>query len=209
MPLKSSVDEDYEAIKEHIIADYRNLINIRYSQFNTFIDIAKQDEDFKNFTYIVRGNLLGYVFSYKNYLDYRVVVWYCPVDKTVSLNVVADEDGKGFADKDPSNGNGIIKYFDVTYLCEGDTIESHSAQIIKHVKETINAHRATIIAQEVDHSLTAEQFTDKIKDLMHPDKNSYLYADPISVDQENMLFYKELVAKINKHPTIWRMFFTI
>ena len=57
--------------------------------------------------------------------------------------------------------------------------------------------------------MTAEEFTDKVQDLMHPDKDSYLFVDPISCEQANKWFYDKLVEKIKAHPKIWKWFFTV
>lgn len=207
--MPSTVEDDFKALIAKAVDDYHANLEFRYNQFTTFINIAKQDLSFTNFTYITRGSLLGYVITYKDYIDYRIVVWFDPVRETVTARIVADEANKGFENKNPADGNNTLKYYDVAYLYEGDTVESRCERILTCIKEDIEDARALYIKMHVDHSMSAEQFTEKVQDLMHPDKESYLFVDPISCDQANKWFYDKLVEKIKAHPLIWKWFFTV
>ena len=206
--LDLTLENDYEELMKKVMADYKSTVDFRHSQFQTFIDMCKRDMDFTCFKYITRGSLIGYQISYKDYADYCLVVWFSPAQQSVKLHVVADPDNKCFVGKDPTNGDNIIKYLDIAYLCEGDTVESRCKRIIEIAKEEIEDMRELAIKMKVDHCMTAEQFTEKVQDLMHP-SDDYLFVDPISCDQANKWFYDKLVEKIEAHPRIWKWFFTV
>ena len=204
-----TLENDYEKLMKKVMAYYKSTVDFRHNQFQTFIDMAKRDMEFTCFKYITRGDLLGYQITYKDYADYCLVVWFSPALKSVNLHVVADPDNNCFAGKDPTNGDNVIKYFDLAWLGEGETVESRCERILKLAKEEIEDMRELAIKMKVDHCMTAEQFTEKVQDLMHPDNDSYLFVDPISSEQANKWFYDTLVEKIKAHPKIWKWFFTV
>ena len=99
----------------------------------------------------------------------------------------------------------VIKYL---YLEDKNSILDDIQRKIKFIKESIEDHHDFIVKQKVEHAMTAETFTNKVQDLMHP-SDDYLFVDPISGEQANMWFYNKLVEKIKAHPLLWKWFFTV
>ena len=201
------VDSDYELIINKLITERRASLSVCRDQFDELAELIKFDKDFTDVRYsVVNGDTLQYEVTYKLYRNYRFYFRFDVQYQRVELDVRADRTNKDFADS-PSNAL-CIKYFELSGHNGDETFKSLAERLIKIAKERVD--------EEVERDnkrskgyLTAEEFTEKIQDLMHPDKNSYLFVDPISCEQANMWFYETLVKKIKAHPKIWKWFFTV
>lgn len=202
------VDSDYELIINKLITERRASLSVCRDQFDELTELIKFDKDFTDVRYsVVNGDTLQYEVTYKLYRNYRFYFRFDVQYQRVELDVRADRTNKEFAD---SPGSALcLKYFELSGHDEGDeTFKSRAERLIKIAKERVD--------EEVERDnkrskgyLTAEEFTDKVQDLMHPDKDSYLFVDPISGEQANKWFYDKLVEKIKAHPKIWKWFFTV
>lgn len=182
-----------------------------YDILNAFITSASRDFDFKGIENVKTNNAVGYIFSYKDYSDFRVIVLLYTEYKNVQIRVVADKEAKGYIEKTSAEivnhaSEDVIKYlyFDDNY----DSIDTVIKRKIKFIKDAIEDHHDFIVKQKVEHAMTAETFANKVQDLMHP-SDDYLFVDPISGEQANMWFYNKLVEKIKAHPLLWKWFFTV
>ena len=201
------VDSDYELIINKLITERRASLFVCRTQFDELAELIKFDKDFTDVRYsVVNGDTLQYEVTYKLYRNYRFYFRFDVQYQRVELDVRADRTNKEFAD---SPGNALcIKYFELSGHDGDETFKSLAERLIKIAKERVD--------EEVERDnkrskgyLTAEEFTNKVQDLMHPDKDSYLFVDPISGEQANMWFYETLVKKIKAHPKIWKWFFTV
>lgn len=182
-----------------------------YDILNAFITSASRDFDFKGIENVKTNKAVGYIFSYKDYSDFRVIVLLYTEYKNVQIRVVADKEAKGYIEKTSAEivnhaSEDVIKYlyFDDNY----DSIDTVIKRKIKFIKDAIEDHHDFIVKQKVEHAMTAETFANKVQDLMHP-SDDYLFVDPISGEQANMWFYNKLVEKIKAHPLLWKWFFTV
>lgn len=182
-----------------------------YDMLNAFITSVSCDFDFKGIENIKTNNAVGYIFSYKDYSDFRVIVLLYTEHKNVQIRVVADKEAKGYIEKSIDEIVSHASEDVIKYLYLDDEYESIDAAIkrkIKFIKDAIEDHHDFIVKQNVEHAMTAETFANKIQDLMHPG-DDYLFVDPISGEQANMWFYNKLVEKIKAHPLLWKWFFTV
>ena len=201
------VDSDYELIINKLITERRASLFVCRTQFDELAEMIKFDKDFTDVRYsVVNGDTLQYEVTYKLYRNYRFYFRFDVQYQRVELDVRADRTNKDFAD---SPGNALcIKYFDLTGQDGNETFKSRAERLIKIAKERVD-EEVERDAKRSKGYLTAEEFTNKVQDLMHPDKNSYLFVDPISGEQANKWFYDKLVEKIKAHPKIWKWFFTV
>jgi hypothetical protein len=178
---------------------------------NAFIMSVSCDFDFKGIENVKTNNAVGYIFSYKDYSDFRIIVLLYTEHKNVQIRVVADKEAKGYIEKTTDEivshaSEDVIKYL---YIDDDyDSIDDVIKRKIKFIKETIEEHHDFIVKQKVEHAMTAETFANKVQDLMHPG-DDYLFVDPISGEQANMWFYNKLIEKIKAHPLLWKWFFTV
>lgn len=182
-----------------------------YDKLNAFITSVSNDVDFKNIENVKTNDAIGYIFSYKDYSDFRVIVLLYTENKNIQIRVVVDKEAKGYIEK---SSDEIIKCASedvIQYLYIDDEYESIDVAIqhkIKFIKDAIEVHHDFIVKQNVEHAMTSETFTNKVQNLMHP-SDDYLFVDPIGGGQVNMWFYNKLVEKIKAHPKIWKWFFTV
>lgn len=183
-----------------------------YDKLNAFITSVSNDVDFKNIENVKTDDAIGYIFSYKDYSDFRVIVLLYTEHKNIQIRVVVDKEAKGYIEKSSDEiikcaSEDVIQYL---YL-DDDEYESIDVAIqhkIKFIKCEIEIHHEFIVKQNVEHAMTSETFTNKVQKLMHP-SDDYLFVDPIGGGQVNMWFYNKLVEKIKAHPKIWKWFFTV
>ena len=202
------VDSDYDLILNKLITEQRATLFVCRVQFDELADMIKYDTDFTDVRYsVVKDNILQYEATYKTYRNYRFYFRFDVQYQTIVLDVREDRTKKEF-DCSPDDAL-CIKYFTLNDLDSGsETFKTRAERLIKIAKERVDEE------VEIDNKrnkgyLTAEEFTEKVQDLMHPDKDSYLFVDPISCEQANMWFYNKLVEKIKAHPKIWKWFFTV
>lgn len=202
------VDSDYELILNKLITEQRAVLFVCRAQFDELAEMIKFDKDFTDVRYsVVNGDTLQYEVTYKLYRNYRFYFRFDVEHQCVELDVRNDRTKKEFAG--PIDDALCIKYFNLSdYDDKDETFKSRAERLIKIAKERVD--------EEVERDnkrnkgyLTAEEFTEQVQDLMHPDKDSYLFVDPISCEQANMWFYNKLVEKIKAHPKIWKWFFTV
>lgn len=202
------VDSDYELILNKLITEQRAVLFVCRAQFDELAEMIKFDKDFTDVRYsVVNGDTLQYEVTYKLYRNYRFYFRFDIEHQCVELDVRNDRTKKEFAG--PIDDALCIKYFNLSdYDDKDETFKSRAERLIKIAKERVD--------EEVERDnkrnkgyLTAEEFTEQVQDLMHPDKDSYLFVDPISCEQANMWFYNKLVEKIKAHPKIWKWFFTV
>lgn len=182
-----------------------------YDMLNAFITSVSCDFDFRGIENIKTNNAVGYIFSYKDYSDFRVIVLLYTEHKNVQIRVVADKEAKGYIEKSTDEIVSHASEDVIKYLYIDDEYEQIDATIkrkIKFIKDAIEDHHDFIVKQNVEHAMTAETFANKVQDLMHP-SDDYLFVDPISGEQANMWFYNKLVEKIKAHPLLWKWFFTV
>lgn len=202
------VDSDYEVILNKLITERRAVLFVCRAQFDELAEMIKFDKDFTDVRYsVVNGDTLQYEVTYKTYRNYRFYFRFNVEYQCVELDVRNDRTNKEFAG--PIDDTLCIKYFELSGHEDcNETFKSRAERLIKIAKERVD--------EEVERDnkrskgyLTAEEFTAQVQDLMHPDKNSYLFVDPISGAQANKWFYDKLVEKIKAHPKIWKWFFTV
>ncbi len=202
------VDSDYEKILNKLITEQRAVLTTCHAQFDELAEMIKFDKDFTDVKYsVIDDDTLQYEVTYKLYRNYRFYFRFDVEHQCVELDVRNDRTNKEFAG--PTDDALCIKYFNLSDLDGNDeTFKARAERLIKIAKERVD--------EEVERDnkrskgyLTAEEFTDKVQDLMHPDKDSYLFVDPISGEQANKWFYDKLVEKIKAHPKIWKWFFTV
>lgn len=206
MPI--GVDSDYEVILNKLITEQRAVLLVCRAQFDELAEMIKFDKDFTDVRYsVINGDTLQYEVTYKTYRNCRFYFRFDVEHQCVELDVRNDRTNKEFAG--PIDDAVCIKYFELSGHEDGDeTFKARAERLIKIAKERVD--------EEVERDnkrskgyLTAEEFTDKVQDLMHPDKDSYLFVDPISCEQANKWFYDKLVEKIKAHPKLWKWFFTV
>lgn len=201
------VDSDYELILNKLITEQRAVLLVCRAQFDELAEMIKFDKNFTDVRYsVVNGDTLQYEVTYKLYRNYRFYFRFDIEHQCVELDVRNDRTKKEFAG--PIDDALCIKYFNLSdYDDKDETFKSRAERLIKIAKERVD--------EEVERDnkrnkgyLTAEEFTNKVQDLMHP-SDDYLFVDPISGEQANMWFYNKLVEKIKAHPKIWKWFFTV
>ena len=202
------IDSDYAVILNKFIAEQRAVLLVCCAQFDELAEMIKYDKDFTDVRYsVIKGDTLQYEVTYKTYRNYRFYFRFDVQQQCIELDVRADRTNKDFANQ--SENALCIKYFELSNRDEGcETFKSRAERLIEIAKERVD--------EEVERDnkrskgyLTVEEFTEKVQDLMHPDKNSYLFVDPITGEQANKWFYDKLVEKIKAHPKIWKLFFTV
>lgn len=201
------VDSDYELILNKLITERRAVLLACRIQFDELAKMIKFDKDFTDVKYsVIDDNTLQYEATYKTYRNYRFYFRFDVKHQQVVLDVRNDRTNKDFAGS-PSDAL-CIKYFELSSHEDRDeTFKSRAERLIKIAKERVDEE------VELDNKrnkgyLTAEEFTNKVQDLMHP-SDDYLFVDPISCEQANKWFYDKLVEKIKAHPRIWKWFFTV
>ena len=202
------VDSDYELIINKLITERRASLFVCRTQFDELAELIKFDKDFTDVRYsVIKGNTLQYEATYKTYRNYRFYFRFDVQYQQIALDVREDRTKKDFAGS-PDDAL-CIKYFELSGHEDSDeTFKSRAERLIKIAKERVD-EEIEIDNKRSKGYLTAEEFTEKVQDLMHPDKSSYLFVDPISCEQANMWFYNKLVEKIKAHPKIWKWFFTV
>lgn len=201
------VDSDYELIFNKLITELRAVLCVRRTQFDELAEMIKYDKDFTDIRYSVKDNVLQYEATYKLYRNYRFYFRFDVERQCVKLEVREDKTKKEFTG--PIDDTWCIKYFELSNHDNGtETFKTRAERLINIAKERVD-EQVEIDNKRSKGYLTAEEFTEKVQDLVHPDKNSYLFVDPISCDQTNKLFYDKLVEKIEAHPKIWKWFFTV
>ena len=70
-----------------------------YDMLNAFITSVSCDFDFKGIENIKTNDAVGYIFSYKDYSDFRVIVLLYTECKNIQIRVVADKEEKGYIEK--------------------------------------------------------------------------------------------------------------
>ena len=202
------VDSDYEVILNKLVTEQRAALLVCRAQFDELVEMIKFDKDFTDVKYsVVNGDTLQYEVTYKTYRNYRFYFRFAVKQRCVELDVRYDRTKKDFAE--PIKDTLCIKYYELSDCDEGcETFKARAERLIKIAKERVD--------EEVERDnkrnkgyMTAEEFTEQVQDLMHPDKYSYLFVDPISSEQANKWFYDKLVEKIKAHPKIWKWFFTV
>ena len=202
------VDSDYEHILNKLITEQRAVLLACLAQFDELAEMIKFDKDFTDVRYsVINDDTLQYEATYKLYRNYRFYFRFDVEHQCVELDVRNDRTNKEFAGS--ADDALCIKYFNLSDLDGNDeTFKARAERLIKIAKERVD--------EEVERDnkrnkgyMTAEEFTDQVQDLMHPDKDSYLFVDPISGEQANKWFYDKLVEKIKAHPKIWKWFFTV
>ena len=202
------VDSDYEVILNKLITEQRAVLLVCRDQFDELAEMIKFDKDFTDVRYsVINDDTLQYEATYKLYRNYRFYFRFDVEHQCVELDVRNDRTNKEFAGL--TDDALCIKYFNLSDLDGNDeTFKARAERLIKIAKERVD--------EEVERDdkrskgyLTAEEFTEQVQDLMHPDKDSYLFVDPISGEQANKWFYDKLVEKIKAHPKIWKWFFTV
>ena len=202
------VDSDYEVILNKLITEQRAVLLVCRAQFDEIAEMIKFDKDFTDVKYsVINDDTLQYEVTYKLYRNYRFYFRFDVEHQCVELEVRVDNTKKEFADS-PTPAV-CIKYFNLSdYDDKDETFKARAERLIKIAKERVD--------EEVERDnkrnkgyMTAEEFTEQVQDLMHPDKDSYLFVDPISCEQANKWFYDKLVEKIKAHPRIWKWFFTV
>lgn len=202
------VDSDYEHILNKLITEQRAVLLVCRAQFDELAEMIKFDKDFTDVKYsVINDNTLQYEATYKLYRNYRFYFRFDVEHQCVELDVRNDRTNKEFAG--PTDDALCIKYFNLSDLDGNDeTFKARAERLIKIAKERVD-EQVEIDNKRSKGYLTAEEFTEQVQDLMHPDKDSYLFVDPISGEQANKLFYDKLVEKIKAHPKIWKWFFTV
>ena len=202
------VDSDYEVILNKLITEQRAVLLVCRAQFDELAEMIKFDKDFTDVRYsVINDDTLQYEVTYKLYRNYRFYFRFDVEHQCVELDVRNDRTNKEFAG--PIDDTLCIKYFEFSgHESKDETFKARAERLIKIAKERVD--------EEVERDnkrnkgyMTAEEFTDKVQDLMHPDKDSYLFVYPISCEQANKWFYDKLVEKIKAHPKIWKWFFTV
>lgn len=202
------VDSDYEVILNKLVTEQRAALLVCRAQFDELVEMIKFDKDFTDVRYsVVNGDTLQYEVTYKLYRNYRFYFRFAVKQRCVELDVRYDRTKKDFAE--PIKDALCIKYYELSDCDEGcETFKARAERLIKIAKERVD--------EEVERDnkrnkgyMTAEEFTEQVQDLMHPDMYSYLFVDPISSEQANKWFYDKLVEKIKAHPKIWKWFFTV
>lgn len=202
------VDSDYEVILNKLVTEQRAALLVCRAQFDELVEMIKFDKDFTDVRYsVVNGDTLQYEVTYKLYRNYRFYFRFDVKQRCVELDVRYDRTKKDFAE--PIKDTLCISIYELSDCDEGcETFKARAERLIKIAKERVD--------EEVERDnkrnkgyMTAEEFTEQVQDLMHPDKYSYLFVDPISSEQANKWFYDKLVEKIKAHPKIWKWFFTV
>ena len=202
------VDSDYEVILNKLVTEQRAALLVCRAQFDELVEMIKFDKDFTDVKYsVVNGDTLQYEVTYKTYRNYRFYFRFAVKQRCVELDVRYDRTKKDFAE--PIKDTLCISIYELSDCDEGcETFKARAERLIKIAKERVD--------EEVERDnkrnkgyMTAEEFTEQVQDLMHPDKYSYLFVDPISSEQANKWFYDKLVEKIKAHPKIWKWFFTV
>lgn len=202
------VDSDYEVILNKLITEQRAVLFVCRAQFDELAEMIKFDKDFTDVRYsVVNGDTLQYEVIYKTYRNYRFYFRFDVEHQCVELDVRNDRTNKEFAGS--IDDAVCIKYFELSGHEDcNETFKSRAERLIKIAKERVD-EEVELDNKRSKGYLTAEEFTEKVQDLVHPDKNSYLFVDPISCEQANKWFYDKLVEKIKAHPKIWKWFFTV
>ena len=115
-----------------------------YDKLNAFITSVSNDVDFKNIENVKTNDAIGYIFSYKDYSDFRVIVLLYTENKNIQIRVVADKEAKGYIEKSSDEiikcaSEDVIQYL---YL-DDDEYESIDVAIqhkIKFIKCEIEIH---------------------------------------------------------------------
>ncbi|MBO7714825.1 MAG: hypothetical protein J6S85_14705 [Methanobrevibacter sp.] len=200
------MNTNFDKVVEAAISSVQDRIKFRYSQFNDFLELIKNDSDYNTLEYI-DGNSLMCIFRYKDFNDYRCCLEFCPGQEILRVDVIVKKDDKEF-DYNLAWLNGEqIKYIGLDHFYEGEYQEEKFAKAVNFIKESIETHHKAMIRQK-DY-LTDHEFRVKMQELLHPDDGSYLFVDPISCDQANLWFYEEFKKKIENHPHIWKWFFEL
>lgn len=200
------MNTNFDKVVEAAISSVQDRIKFRYSQFNDFLELIKNDSDYNTLEYI-DGNSLMCIFRYKDFNDYRCCLEFCPGQEILRVDVIVKKDDKEF-DYNLAWLNGEqIKYIGLDHFYEGEYQEEKFAKAVNFIKESIETHHKAMIRQK-DY-LTDHEFRVKMQELLHPDDGSYLFVDPISCDQANLWFYEEFKKKIESHPHIWKWFFEL
>lgn len=203
------VNSDYEHIVNKLIDEQRTTLCKCHSHFNKLAEMIKYDKDFTDVKYsVIGGDTLQYEAMYKTYRNYRFYFRFNVQHQRIELDVRFDKTKKDFAE--PTDDKLFCINYSVLFGHEdcSEIFESRTERFIMFAKDRVNAHVEADNERSKGY-LTAAEFTEKVQDLMHPDKNSYLFVDPISGEQANMWFYNKLVEKIKAHPKIWKWFFTV
>ena len=200
------MNTNFDKVVETAINSMQDRIKFRYSQFNEFLELIKNDSDYNTLEY-VDGNSLKCIFRYKDFNDYRCCLEFCPGREVLRVDVIVKKDDKEF-DYNTAWLNGEqIKYIGLDDFCEGENQEEKFANAVNFIKEAIEEHHKAILRQK--NYLTDLEFRVKMQDLMHPDDGSYLFVDPITCEQANLWFYEKFKQKIESHPHIWKWFFEL
>lgn len=209
--MKEATKQSFNTVLRETMAITELELTKYYDILDAFITSISCDFDFKGIENVKTNNAVGYIFSYKDYSDFRVIALLYTECKNVQIRVVVDNEAKGYIEKSSDEiiqraSQDVIKYL---YLDdEHESIDDAIKRKIKFIKDAIEDHHDFIVKQNVEHAMTAETFANKIQDLMHP-SDDYLFVDPISGEQANMWFYNKLVEKIKAHPLLWKWFFTV
>lgn len=208
--MKEATKQSFNKVLRETMAITELKMTKCYDMLDAFITSISCDFDFKCIENVKTKDAVGYIFSYKDYSDFRVIVLLYTESKNVQIRVVADKEAKGYIEKTSDEiikraSEDVIKYL---YLEDKNDILDDIQRKIKFIKDSIEDHHDFIVKQKVEHVMTAETFTNKVQDLMHP-SDDYLFVDPISGEQANMWFYNKLVEKIKAHPLLWKWFFTV
>lgn len=204
--MENKMNTNFDKVVETAISSMQDRIKFRYSQFNEFLELIKNDSDYNTLEY-VDGNSLMCIFRYKDFNDYRCCLEFCPGREVLRVDVIVKKDDKEF-DYNTAWLNGEqIKYIGLDDFCEGENQEEKFANAVNFIKEAIEEHHKAILRQK--NYLTDLEFRVKMQDLMHPDDGSYLFVDPITCEQANLWFYEKFKQKIESHPHIWKWFFEL
>ena len=204
--MENKMNTNFDKVVETAINSMQDRIKFRYSQFNEFLELIKNDSDYNTLEYI-DGNSLMCIFRYKDFNDYRCCLEFCPGQEVLRVDVIVKKDDKEF-DYNLAWLNGEqIKYIELDDFCEGENQEEKFVRAVNFIKEAIEEHHKAILRQK--NYLTDLEFRVKMQDLMHPDDGSYLFVDPITCEQANLWFYEEFKKKIENHPHIWKWFFEL
>lgn len=181
------VDSDYEHIVNKIIDKQRTALCKCHDHFNKLAEMIKYDKDFTNVIYsVIGGDTLQYEVMYKTYRNYRFYFRFNIQYQLVELDVRLDKTKKDFAE--PTDDKLFCVNYSVLSGPEDfdETFESRAVRLIMFAKDRVNAYVEADNERSKGY-LTAAEFTEKVQDLMHPDKNSYVSVDPISGEQANLL----------------------
>ena len=200
------MNTNFDKVVESAINSMQDRIKFRYSQFNEFLELIKNDSDYNTLEYI-DGNSLMCIFRYNDFNNYRCCLEFVPSSEILRVDVIVKKDDKEF-DYNTAWLNGEqIKYIGLDDFYEGEIQEEKFAKAVNFIKEAIEEHHKSILRQK--NYLTDLEFRVKMQDLMHPDDGSYLFVDPITCEQANLWFYEEFKKKIEAHPHIWKWFFEL